>query len=701
MIAKKNRAVLILQFLLFISCGISLAQTSSKRDSLFSLVRSASDTTKAKLYNTIVRDLFMPNFPDSMIFYAKKGAQVKVSNKAWNANLINTIGVSFYYKSEYDSALYYYLEALKIRETIGNEKQIISSLNNIAVIYQIKGDLENALKYYFRVLRFREKAKDEYGISNICENIGNLYLERSDTKQALHYQLRALNIRQSLNDTLGVAQINLNLANTYDIIDNRSDSVFFYISSSIPVLLKYNQLNYLGQAYNALGIYYSRKNNPQLALNYFVKSKDYYQKMNDVVSVKGELVNIGLAKFDLKDISGALKDCEDAVGLLEEVNHQEKLKYCYGCLFKSLKALNKHKEALVYHEKLTALRDTMNSRERIKELTKIEMNNEYTIKTELAELKHEKDIEIREQEKRSQRLIIYFIVFALIAAVFFAFFIVNRLNITKKQNKIIEQQKHDVELQKEIIEDKQKEIIDSINYAKRIQNAILAHRDFINENIPTNFVLFKPKDIVSGDFFWATRHEDLFYLAICDSTGHGVPGAFMSLLNIGFLSEAINEKNIKEPNKIFNYVRQRLIDGISKEGQKDGFDGILLCIDQKTKKITYSAANNAPIIIRNGEIIELAKDKMPVGIGELTNSFTLFDIEPQKDDSLYLYTDGYADQFGGPKGKKFLYKKMNQLISSLSVLPFNEQKEKLEHAFEEWKGALEQVDDVLVIAIKI
>ena len=131
MIAKKNRAVLILQFLLFISCGISLAQTSSKRDSLFSLVRSASDTTKAKLYNTIVRDLFMPNFPDSMIFYAKKGAQVKVSNKAWNANLINTIGVSFYYKSEYDSALYYYLEALKIRETIGNEKQIISSLNNI------------------------------------------------------------------------------------------------------------------------------------------------------------------------------------------------------------------------------------------------------------------------------------------------------------------------------------------------------------------------------------------------------------------------------------------------------------------------------------------------------------------------------------------------------------------------------------------
>lgn len=260
MVAKKNRAHIILQLLLFISFGMLFAQTT-KRDSLLSLVRSASDTTKAKLYNTIARELFMPNYPDSMIFYAKKGAQVKVSNKAWNANLINTVGVSFYYKSEFDSALYYYLQALKIRETLGNEKQIISSLNNIAVIYQIKGDQENALIYYFKVLRFREKAKDQDGISNICENIGNLYLERFDTKQALHYQLRALNIRQELNDTLGVAQINLNIANTYDVLNNKADSVFFYISSSIPVLLKYNQLNYLGQAYNALGIYYSKKSN--------------------------------------------------------------------------------------------------------------------------------------------------------------------------------------------------------------------------------------------------------------------------------------------------------------------------------------------------------------------------------------------------------------------------------------------------------
>ena len=175
----------------------------------------------------------------------------------------------------------------------------------------------------------------------------------------------------------------------------------------------------------------------------------------------------------------------------------------------------------------------------------------------------------------------------------------------------------------------------------------------------------------------------------------------MSLLNIGFLSEAINEKNISEPHKVFNYVRQRLIDSISKEGQKDGFDGTLICIDQKTKKITYASANNDPIIVRDKQIIEQPKDKMPVGQGERAQSFTLHEIELQPNDSLYLYTDGYADQFGGPKGKKFKYKPLEELLVSNYRLPMDEQKDILNKKFEEWKGNLEQVDDVLLIGIRV
>jgi len=217
-------------------------------------------------------------------------------------------------------------------------------------------------------------------------------------------------------------------------------------------------------------------------------------------------------------------------------------------------------------------------------------------------------------------------------------------------------------------------------------------------------VYFQPKDIVSGDFYWATTRSsaegDLFYIAVCDSTGHGVPGAFMSLLNISFMNEAINEKNILEPNLIFNYVRDRLISSISKDGAKDGMDGILLCINKTTNAITYSAAQNSPLIVKGDETIKLPSDKMPIGKGIKNDSFNLYTIKPQKGDTLYLYTDGYADQFGGEKGKKFKQKQLSELLLSIANKPINEQSEILKQHFSNWKRNLEQVDDVCLLGIK-
>jgi len=259
----------------------------------------------------------------------------------------------------------------------------------------------------------------------------------------------------------------------------------------------------------------------------------------------------------------------------------------------------------------------------------------------------------------------------------------------------------EVVMQKDIIEEKQKEVLDSINYAKRIQYTLLANDSFLRKYLSDHYVIFKPKDIVSGDFYWATKTDTNFYLAVCDSTGHGVPGAFMSLLNISFLNEAINEKKIIEPNKILDYVRQRLIKNISKDGGQDGMDAILLCFDLKTREVTYAAANNAPVLIRAGEIIEYEADKMPVGIGIRNEPFKLFKIDAVKDDILLIYTDGFADQFGGPKGKKFKYKQLKENLVANHHLPLIEQKEKLVSVFEKWKGDLEQVDDVCVIGIKI
>ncbi len=251
-----------------------------------------------------------------------------------------------------------------------------------------------------------------------------------------------------------------------------------------------------------------------------------------------------------------------------------------------------------------------------------------------------------------------------------------------------------------VVFEKNKEMTDSINYAKKIQTSLLAHADFLTVNLPEHFVLFKPKDIVSGDFYWATKTKDYFYLAVCDSTGHGVPGAFMSLLNISFLNEAINEKNILEPNLILNHVRQRLIENMN--GAQDGMDAILLRIplNSPVSKIEYAAANNSPILIRNNEIIELPKNKMPVGKGENELSFTSHTVELQKGDNLYLYTDGFADQFGGPKGKKFKYKALNNFLNEICNSSLGEQHLSLDNKFTAWKGDLEQVDDVCIIGIK-
>jgi serine phosphatase RsbU (regulator of sigma subunit) len=265
----------------------------------------------------------------------------------------------------------------------------------------------------------------------------------------------------------------------------------------------------------------------------------------------------------------------------------------------------------------------------------------------------------------------------------------------------VEERTAEVVKQKTIIEEKQKEIVDSILYAKRIQTTILASETYLNKNLPDHFVYFKPKDIVSGDFYWATKKEDRFYLAVCDSTGHGVPGAFMSLLNISFLNEAINQQNIEKPNEIFNYVRKRLIKNISKEGHKDGMDGILLCIDLKNNTYSYAAAHNRPVVVTNGSMVEYHADKMPIGIGVREDDFTCYSLPLNKGDVLFMYTDGYADQFGGPKGKKFKYKNLNELLVSNTHLPVAEQKSSLSHAFESWKGTLEQIDDVCVIGIKV
>ncbi|MES2761250.1 MAG: two-component regulator propeller domain-containing protein [Bacteroidota bacterium] len=282
----------------------------------------------------------------------------------------------------------------------------------------------------------------------------------------------------------------------------------------------------------------------------------------------------------------------------------------------------------------------------------------------------------------------------------------------------VDEATHEIKEQKHIIEEKHKEITDSINYAERIQRSLLASKELLDANLSVSasgvedayFVFFQPKDIVSGDFYWAAKLDRSgeagnFVLVTADSTGHGVPGAIMSILNISCLKETVKQ-GITQPAEILNNTRKLIIETLKKdgsaEGGKDGMDASLITFDLANNKMTYAAANNPVWIVRDHKLLEYKADKMPIGKHDKDDiPFTQHIIDLKKGDVVYSITDGMADQFGGPKGKKFMYKRLKELVTSIAALPMQEQKEKLSIALNDWKGNLAQVDDVCIIGVKI
>ncbi len=278
----------------------------------------------------------------------------------------------------------------------------------------------------------------------------------------------------------------------------------------------------------------------------------------------------------------------------------------------------------------------------------------------------------------------------------------------------VREQKEEAEKQKEMVEAKQKEILDSIHYAKRIQQALLTSNGYFRKYLSEEyFILFKPKDIVSGDFYWAlhlpgthSHGKGLFYLATADCTGHGVPGAFMSMLNISLLNEMVVERHITNPAEVLNMVRKEIIHALNPEGSeeesRDGMDAVLCCFDLDKMELRFAAANNPVWILRDGKLTIYKGDKMPVGkYHNETAPFSLQTVPLKKGDIVYTTTDGYPDQFGGSKGKKFKYKQLEEKIQSIASLPLTEQKQILDQTFTAWKGNLEQVDDVTIIGIRV
>lgn len=289
-------------------------------------------------------------------------------------------------------------------------------------------------------------------------------------------------------------------------------------------------------------------------------------------------------------------------------------------------------------------------------------------------------------------------------ALFCILLINTRTNLTKKEiiaRLALAKSNEMLAWQKTVIEEKNKDIQDSINYAKRIQQAILPNEKIVKQYIPEHFIYYKPKDVVAGDFYWFEHLNEVSLIAAADCTGHGVPGAMVSMVCSNALNRAVKEFGMKEPGKILDKTRDLVLETFAKSGEniKDGMDISLLCFN--SGKVWWTGAHNPLWYVENGVLKELKGDKQPVGASDHNKPFTSHAIELPKGSMIYLITDGYADQFGGKDGKKFKYRRLSDLLVKISSLPLEEQKSQLNNTFEEWKGDRDQVDDVCIIGVRV
>lgn len=571
--------------------------------------------------------------------------------------------------------------------------QLNVTLNNH---YEKLNMLDSSFNITKRSLKIATENKDTTLIAYSLINMANIYVASGNNEVAIQMFKKALEILIKLKDNIQIANTYYNISTPYSEL-RLFDSAQYYTDKAFAIYQKLEDYSGMALCYDVYGTQADRKGDFKEAIRFYDLEIQNFKLANEEANLIIPYQNIADTYLKFKDYTNCKKYLELAMNLAISLGSKADIYEVSFIYSRYYEATGDYKLANQFMKRYYEGKDTIVSNQLKNELS--DQKSEFDRENAKALLTIQK-MEV-ERQMKSKELIRWVLI---LSSVFFV--IVLFLSITKYRSKQksfvkLNEYKNQLEIQKEKIEDAQKEIIDSINYAKRIQNTLLTQKEFIDHYVQDSFIFYKPKDIVSGDFYWATCHDNYFYLAVCDSTGHGVPGAFISLLNIGFLSEAINEKKISEPNLILNYVRDRLIGSVSKDGQSDGFDGILLRVNTDTKQMDYAAANCAPVLISNGKIVEMPKDKMPVGQYEQLTSFNLYNINYHESDILYLYTDGFADQFGGLKGKKLKYKPLNDYLLNIHQLPMDEQQNKLNDYFNDWKGDVEQIDDVCLMGIKI
>jgi len=666
---------------------------------------------------------------------------LEIDNKKGMSICYNNIGMTYYNLTDYENALENLYKAAKLKEELNDKKGFATSYISIGNVLQDNGNLNKALEIYHKVLKIRVELKDEAGQSSCYNNIGNIYYKKREYDTAFVYYSRSLELKEKLNDKNRLSNSYNGIGNLYYHKKN-NEKALEYFYKAIKNDESIGSKNSLAASYMLIGtVYLDEKKNIEakdvatkaLNISFETQSKEDTKKsyllMSLCDSAAGDYKNAytNYQKHFIYDKLIFNENSNKKIAELETLYETEKKQ-------QEIEVLNKNRtiqKAELEKQNILILKnkqafELLSAENQLKELNLSKQKNELIQKNILAENQQKniqllnkdkalKEIEAHQKEGllKQQKKVIYLIAAGSCLLLGLLLLAYKGYIDKKKRNNIILQQKTEVEYQKILIEEKQKEIIDSINYAKRLQDAILPPLKIVENKFSDSFVLYKPKDIVAGDFYWMESSSlmdpvkkttsEYTFIAAADCTGHGVPGALVSVVCSNALNRSIKEFNLTETGKILDKTRELVLETFEKSSNevKDGMDISLLCIDNTNKKVFWSGANNPLWYIEDNELKEIKANKQSIGKTDLPRPFTTHQINYKENSTFYLFTDGLADQFGGSKGKKFKYKQFAELLLQNKHLSQKNQAEIINNKFENWKGKLEQVDDVCVIGIKI
>ena len=434
------------------------------------------------------------------------------------------------------------------------------------------------------------------------------------------------------------------------------------------------------------------------------KAREIYQEwlsIADEIANDDQTASINQALAKIYKAEGnfgkAIESYYTAMQYARKINKRIYLRDISSDLAEIYERLGNYKNAYEYHRLYSAYKDSLLTDESRRLIHEMQVKYETDAKETENQLLR-KDQLISETKLKQQRATIYFFIFVIFVVIAFILMLIRQNAARKKANT-------ELERKNKLITEQKKEITDSIQYASRIQTAILPPVELINKYLPQNFFIYRPRDIVSGDFYWLTENNNRVIVMIADCTGHGVPGAFMSMLGVAFLNEIVSKNPTIKANQVLNELREQVIQSLhqtGKEGEsQDGMDVTIFILDKEKMEVEYAGANNPLFIFHNGSLTELKADKMPIGIHiRASLPFTSHTEKIQKGDMIYAFTDGFPDQFGGPLGKKFMIKNFKKVLEEINSKPMNEQKIILDQTIDDWMANTDQVDDILVMGVR-